>query len=552
MSDIVSLVERSAPDPGWRLKELDRCLQRNRSNRLRYFDAKGKSVEVSYPQIREEAWKLIAMFEEAGFPLGKGKRCAVAAVPSYEWVLAAVACILTGTELVAVPETLQEGELEDTLTELGIDFCICDPQIRKLAPFHSLPGLETDGIRERCEQRELATNVYVPCFSVVAFTSGSRATSKLKAFRLQAGATELFISVFVREFGLNESDDWLVCHPFSHIVHLEYVLGGLCAGYNVTLATPMQLVLKGRELCPAVVVTVPSVYQHLLRVIHARLPTRGIRAALIRLLHRRPSYRFSRPLAKWVRPWLLREVESVIGEHLKVMIIGAAPSSESMKRELVSLGVPVYEGYGLSETNMVACNVPGHERPETVGPVWPGVSVRVTDTGGVQVRLQAPRTQSYLNVGKHENMSTFLEGGWIDTGDVGRLDGEYLTITGREKDIIVTDRGKNINPASIETLLQGITGIQNALVFGDNRPFLVALLNCAGDVVLNEEEVRMRIEELNRCLPSHERIQSFLLLEDELNEGNGLMTRSGKPRRRVIEERYADALEELYGREAAV
>jgi len=309
----------------------------------------------------------------------------------------------------------------------------------------------------------------------------------------------------------------------------------------------MQLVLNGAELAPAAVITVPSVYQQLLRVIEARLPDRGVRGSLIRVLRGLPAGRMTRRLAHWLRPWLMPEVDATVGTRVKVMIIGAAPSSEELKKALIALGLPIYEGYGLSETNMIACNVPHSERFGTVGPVWPGVSVRVTDTGRVQARLQEPRTTSYLNVDDAENTATFLEDGWVDSGDLGRMDRGYLTITGRAKDIIVTDRGKNVNPAPIEQRLQAITGVEHALVFGDNRPFLVALVNCSTEAKLDSARMRDHLEAINEQLPAHERIRDFVLLEDAFNESNGLITRTGKPRRQVIERHYSQTLEALYG-----
>jgi long-chain acyl-CoA synthetase len=165
----------------------------------------------------------------------------------------------------------------------------------------------------------------------------------------------------------------------------------------------------------------------------------------------------------------------------------------------------------------------------------------------VLARLGHPRSASYLNVPSSQSAETFLEGGWVDTGDLGELDDGYLRIVGRKKELVITAGGQNVNAAAIEALLREIPGIGHALVMGDRRPFLVAVLAPAPEVPLPaDHELRAAIATMNRGLPHHEQVLDVVRLPDPLDVENGLLTRSGKPRRRVIAERYETEIERCY------
>ena len=453
-------------------------------------------------------------------------------------------------EIVAIPESLEDSEVQASLQDLTLDFVATETKFADYEAFKGLPRLDLDSLLE-----SITTIDSIPeppeegGFSLIAFTSGSTSTAKVKSFRVSPDSTELFINTFAQVYGFTRDENWVVCHPFSHIVHFEYVLGGLCWGYNVTITDPLSLVLKAAELKPTILVTVPGVYEQIVGLIKSKLPKSGPRKALIEKLLKQPISEETRLLARKLQPILMPEINELLGDQLKVMIFGAAPSTKELKRTLILLGLPVYEGYGMSETNMLTCNLPNTYRYNTVGPVWPGVELRLSEKGVVQAKLQCQRTSGYLNIPAEENARTFLGEGWIDTGDIGEIEDGFLSIIGRVKELIITNRGKNVNPAPIELKLKEIEGVEHALVFGNNKPFLVAVLAPhQANLPSLPDRIAAAVTAINKNLPIEEQIRDYLLLKEPFTEANGLLTRSGKSRRALVEERFTSELQELYER----
>lgn len=544
----LSLPMLTRPAPKWRIADVTRLLERNDHNTLTYFDASGVAKVRYFPEIRRDALATLALIRQSNSSFEPGTRCAIIGHPGYPWLLAALACIIAGVEIVAVPESLEDSEASASLDGLSLNFVATETKFTDYEAFTGLPRLNLDDLIEEIAAVDNAPEAPdSAAFNLIAFTSGSTSTKKIKAFHITADSTELFIDTFADVFNFSHDENWVVCHPFSHIVHFEYILGGLCWGYNIIIAEPLRVMLKGAELKPSILITVPGVYDQMVTLIKSKLPKTGTRATLIEKLFEQPINEETRHLARAIQSTLFPEVVQLLGDKLKVMIIGAAPSTEQLKRSLILLGLPVYEGYGMSETNMLTCNLPDAYRYNTVGPIWPGVEIRLTDEGIIQAKLQFPRTNAYLNVPADENARTFIEEGWIDTGDFGEAVDGFLRITGRAKELIITNRGKNVNPAPIQAMLEEIDNVKHALIFGNDKPFLVAVLAPREvGVLLDPTIIAAAIEALNKTLAPHERIREYLLTNVPLTEDNGLLTRSGKPRRATIEQHFASELEKLY------
>ncbi|HEY2517035.1 MAG TPA: AMP-binding protein [Polyangiaceae bacterium] len=499
--------------PSFRLRDLPRLLRENSRNRLTSFGVDGKMCARPYSDVYADVMAARAGLVARGLPLNESARAVVAGPPGYDWLVGALACLFSGVEVIALPETLEEADATASLQGLPFDFAITQAKMAPFGVFAQVPRVPLEGFGAPASGLAVVDLDESPRFSIVAFTSGSTARAKLKSFRVTAESTAAFTEAFIQSFSLRAEDNWVVCHSFSHVVHFEYVLGGLGWGYDVTLADPLRVLMNGAELRPSALVSVPSVYEQLATVIERRGG----------------------------------DVTKVLGDRLKVLIIGAAPSSAELQRRLCALGLPLYEGYGMSETNMIACNLPACARPGTVGAVWPGISVALDDEGVILARAQPPRADGYLNVSAEESAATFLAGGWVRTGDLGAFEDGSLKIIGRLKEIVVTSGGEKVNAAAIEARLRELPEVGHALVFGERRPYVVAVFAPReGGSLPSEELLRTRLEEMNRSLPHHERVLGFLRLPAPLDVDSGLLTRSFKPRRSVIEERYAREIAALY------
>jgi len=260
-------------------------------------------------------------------------------------------------------------------------------------------------------------------------------------------------------------------------------------------------------------------------------------------------------------------IKERFGGKLKFFVCGGAALSTDIAEFLDALGILVLEGYGLTE-NVGAANVnrPDRYRFGTVGPPIPGIEERIAEDGEILIRGRNVMSGYF---GQTEASREVLDrDGWLHTGDIGRIESDgFLRVTGRKKDIIVTSGGRNVSPQNIEKLLRTSPYIDQAMVSGDGRKYLTALVS------LNEEQVqrfaeqegipfdrldelvvhpRVRqligseIEERNRQLASYETIRRFTILPEPLSLSAGEITPTLKLRRMEVEERYRELIEAMY------
>jgi long-chain acyl-CoA synthetase len=263
---------------------------------------------------------------------------------------------------------------------------------------------------------------------------------------------------------------------------------------------------------------------------------------------------------------VLSKVRDLFGGELELALTGAAPIAPEVLEFLDSCGVTVLEGYGMTETCAAATlNTPTALRFGTVGRALPGTSVAIADDG--EILLGGPN----VFAGYHrdeEATSAAMAGDAVRTGDLGELDGDgFLRITGRKKDIIITSSGKNVTPTNIENALRESRWISQAVVHGDRRPYLVALLTLDSEeapalaaelgiepdpqAMASDERVRealqREVDAANARFARIEQVKRFTVLEQDLSQDAGELTPTMKVKRSVVEERYGDDLAALYG-----
>jgi long-chain acyl-CoA synthetase len=268
-----------------------------------------------------------------------------------------------------------------------------------------------------------------------------------------------------------------------------------------------------------------------------------------------------------------RRLRAALGGQVRAAVSGSAPLTTRLGHFFRGVGVPVLEGYGLTETSAaIAVNTIPAQRIGTVGRPLPGLSVRIADDGEIQVRGPVVFTRYHDN--PEATAEALVDDGWFRTGDTGELDEEgYLRITGRKKEIIVTAGGKNVAPAVLEDRLRAHPLIGQCLVVGDGQPFIAALVTIdrdalpgwrkrhgkavedsdagsAADLVDDPElrgEIAAAVEEANRAVSRAEQIRKFRILPGDFSEEGGELTPTLKIKRAVVVKRYADDIAALYG-----
>ncbi|MFH1529567.1 MAG: long-chain fatty acid--CoA ligase [Pseudomonadota bacterium] len=387
-----------------------------------------------------------------------------------------------------------------------------------------------------------------------------------------------------RVLGLAEADLQLLVLPLSHVLGMVSVLGCMVVGAGVAIGGGFRSLVEDLGIFrPTFVVGVPRMYEKL--VLKIRAGTEELSVAWRMVFHLgmdASRERLERRLQEEPVDWLadlkhgladrlvFPRVRGLFGGRLRFFVSGAAPLSREVAMFISSLGVPVYEGYGLTECGGAShLNAPGRFRPGSVGRALDGVETRIESDGEILLRSPACM-DGYL--GDPDGTAAMLgEDGWIHTGDIGRLDGDgYLTVSGRKKELLVTAVGKNVSPHKIETALKRIPFINRAAVFGDGRPHLVALVTLneercrqwaaqegregitsgalAGDLDLYER-VEREIEAMNREMAPPERVRRFAILGRQFTVEDGELTSHDKIRRHQIQERYSSVLDSLFDEE---
>ena len=264
---------------------------------------------------------------------------------------------------------------------------------------------------------------------------------------------------------------------------------------------------------------------------------------------------------------LYSRVRTLFGGEIHQAVSGAAPIAAEILEFFYACGVPVLEGWGMTETTAVGTvGTLDHFKFGTVGRPMPGVEVRIADEDG-EILLRGPNIFSEYWRNPEATAETLVDG-WLHTGDVGEVDDEgYLKITGRKKDIIITAGGKNLTPANIENDLKQSRFISQAVMYGDRRPYPVALITLDPEEILpwakehglpeslgelaDEDEVKELVQvELDRANSNYaqvEQIKKFAILDHDLSIEEGELTPTLKVKRNVINDRYAELFDSLYG-----
>src|SRR4029079_10403484 len=232
----------------------------------------------------------------------------------------------------------------------------------------------------------------------------------------------------------------------------------------------------------------------------------------------------------------------------RIGISGGAPLAKEIAEFFHSLDILILEGYGLTEcTTAATVNRADRFRFGTVGPALPGVELRIADDGEVLIRTETVFAGYYNDEAATREV---LPGdGWLRSGDVGTIDEDgFLTITDRKKDLIVTAGGKNVAPQNLENALKTSKYVSHALVVGDRRPFVSALVTLddatvAADGRDPQELVQELVDEVNRPLSRYEQIKRFAILPRDFSAEEGEITPTLKLKRRVIEEHFAPEIE---------
>jgi len=346
---------------------------------------------------------------------------------------------------------------------------------------------------------------------------------------------------------------WLpLSHSYEHCVQFLQI----AVGAKVFYAEKIEKLLENiSEAKPTVMTAVPRFYQNLYNKINMNLKKQtGFKAKLIeatlrlgkkKLLSEKMT--FSENLLNFIVDKLVRKkIKKQFGGNLKAFVSGGGALDKEIGEFLNAIGLPTLQGYGLTETSpVVSCNPIHKIKVETVGPPFKGNEVKIAEDGEILVRGENVML-GYWN--KKEETEKVIINGWLHTGDIGEIDPDngYLKITDRKKDIIVSAGGDNISPAKIENMITNEPEIDQCMVYGDKKNYLVALIVPNKDYLNEKEKINKVIEKINLKLTLLEKIKRIQLIDENFSIENGLMTPTMKVKRKKVTEKYKNQLENLY------
>ncbi|MFC1883316.1 AMP-dependent synthetase/ligase [Thermodesulfobacteriota bacterium] len=414
--------------------------------------------------------------------------------------------------------------------------------------------------------------------AMIIYTSGT--TGRPKGAMISHSNILFITSSFVQVNGGNEKDELLSYMPLAHIYeNLISVFQAAWTGATVSFVESLDtLAINLREVSPTYFASVPRIWEKFVSMVEIKMSDSTI---IKRALYGLAKYvglkrmrtpegskkRFWANLAYWPMYYgVLCHLKRQIGfERVRFAVCGAAPASPELFEWYNAIGVPLREGYGQTEsTGIIAMQRLDRPRAGYVGEASPGVEIKIAEDGEI---LAAGKNvfQGYFK--GPELTAETIRDGWLHTGDVGAIDDGFLKIMDRKKDIIITRGGKNITPAFIENKLKFSIYIQDAVVIGDNRKYLTALVLIDEDNVTKYAQdnsvpfttfadltqnleinklINNEVIKVNETLARVETIKKFRLLPRRFYAEDGDVTPTQKVKRRAIEKTYSDLIESMY------
>ncbi|MDC3037869.1 long-chain fatty acid--CoA ligase [Candidatus Pelagibacter sp.] len=346
---------------------------------------------------------------------------------------------------------------------------------------------------------------------------------------------------------------WLpLSHSYEHC--LQFVQ--IAVGAKVFYAEKIEKLLENiSEAKPTIMAAVPRFYQNLYNKINMNLKKQtGLKAKLIeatlrlgrkKLLNQKMTF-YEKLLNFIVDKLVRKKIKKQFGGNLKAFVSGGGALDKEIGEFLNAIGLPTLQGYGLTETSpVVSCNPIHKIKVETVGPPFKGNEVKIAEDGEILVKGENVML-GYWN--KKEETEKVIINGWLHTGDIGEIDPSdgYLKITDRKKDIIVSAGGDNISPAKIENMITNEPEIDQCMVYGDKKNYLVALIVPNKEFLNEKEKINKVIEKINKKLTLLEKVKKIQLIDENFSIENGLMTPTMKVKRKKVTEKYKNQLENLY------
>jgi long-chain acyl-CoA synthetase len=570
------------------------------------FKRDGRWIPISSAEVLQRARWIAAGLYSLG--VRRGDRVAILSESRPEWTIADAGCILLGAVDVPIYPTLTPAQAQYILKDSGARVLLLanEAKLREIEPIlsdcpalehlivfekHSdsesttvsLAQLETRGQAFALQQPELLRELELQAkpddLATIIYTSGT--TGEPKGVMLTHGNLVSNLVDSSGHFSFGVADTALSVLPLSHIFEREAMYMYMYRGMAVYFAESLETIGSNlREVHPTILVGVPRIFEKIYARIRQRATEKG-RASVSLLnwaVNVGKDYAHYSLEKKRVPLWLglkhklatklmFSKWKAAFGGRIRLLVSGGAALPEELALIYIGAGIPIVQGYGLTETSpVITASTTEDNRVGTVGTPIRNVQVRIAPDGEIETR--GPNVmRGYYNK-PEETRAVFSEDGWFKTGDIGTLDADgFLRITDRKKELLKTSGGKYIAPQPIEQLIKGSPFVNQVVLIGNERRFAAALIvpdwervesyaALKGIATRNRAELckhpriidlfERQVAGLTSELAQFEKVKKIGLLENELTIEGGELTPTLKVKRRVVDEKYRDVIDALY------
>ncbi|MCS6883868.1 MAG: long-chain fatty acid--CoA ligase [Acidobacteriota bacterium] len=588
----------------------DSAAKRDRQDAFKYKH-EGVWKTCSYGEMLKRARQIALGLHSLG--VRKGDRVAILSENRIEWIAADLGILCLGAANVPLYSTLTEKQVAYIVNDCGatVAFVSTEAQLKKLLAVQtelpllkkvvvfdgydptaikeqeklmSLANLEEIGKaleREQPQLFEQANKAIKPQdLATLIYTSGTTGEPKGVILTHWNIVSDVLYTAETFEGTWNSDEEQALSFlPFSHVFERVVLYFYIHKGIPICLAESIDAVANNLlEIRPTLMTSVPRMFEKIMAKITEQGMTAGFPKANIvrwavdvgrkwaRLTHTKKAVPFLLSLQyKLAQKLFFQKIRDKVGGRIRFFLSGGAPLAEDIAYFFLAAGIPILQGYGLSETSaVVSANTPTANRVGSVGKPIKNVEVKIAEDGEILTR-GTHVFQGYFN--KPQETAAAFDGDWFKTGDIGHLDEDgFLYITDRKKELLKTSGGKYLAPQPIESKLKSSIYIAQAMLVGDNRKFPSALIvpnweafcnyaksrgitGSREELCKNEQLRAMMLKEvqtLTSDLAKYEQIKKIALIPQEFSIENGQLTPTMKLKRRVIEQHYKELIDEMY------
>jgi len=533
---------------------------------------------------RKYSWEdvyidIIKLSEEIGRYIKKGDRCLLISENRPEWMISDLSIMLSKGITVPAYTTYTERDYEYIIDDCEPSIIIISDKIqyekvkniipkknfiKKVIMFENVSDIDSNiilNIDSIFKKENYNENIFLNLkiqrkdIACIIYTSGTQGNPK-GVILSHGGIINNCEGAYnlLTKF-ISKKPKFLTWLPLSHSYEHTVQFVQIVVAAKVFYAESIDKLIKNMNDCsPEIMTAVPRFYQNLYQKINVSFSkTVGLKKLLVsqtvnlgKKKLNKEKFSLSEKLINFICEKIVRKkIKNQFGGRLKAFISGGGALDKEVGSFLNAIGLPTLQGYGLTETSpVVSCNHIDNIRVETVGPPFKGNLVKIADDGEILIKGENVMLGYWKN---EKETNKVLKDGWLFTGDIGEFDGEFLKITDRKKDIIITPGGDNISPIKIENDLNKLNFIEQSLVYGEGKPYLICLIVLSSQYKdISKEKIKQEIEKINKNLSKIENIKKFTIVKDQFTIENGMMTPTMKLKRYKIIKNYQSDIEKLF------